>query len=195
MSQELMDMIARMGGTDAIAAMAARVGIPPAQAESAVAALVPALSAGMANQAASGNTGLVNTLSGIAASMTGSAASDQAVAHGTDIVSQIFGSHDVTQAVTERAAATSGVSPGQLAALLPMVATLAASALGNGTGTVAAPASGGIGGMLGGLLGSLTGGGATSGGAAGALLAMLDANKDGSPFDDILGMAGKFMKH
>lgn len=191
MSQAILDMIARMGGADAVTAMAARVGLTPEQAQTAMAALVPAIAGGMAKQVQAGNTDVVDSVAGTAAAFTGSAASDQAVGHGTEILGQVFGSQDVTAAVAQNAAAKTGLDAGALAALLPMVATLAASALGNGSAAVAAPAaSGGLGGLLGGLLGG-------SGGASGAaamLMNMIDTNKDGNPLDEIMGMAGKFLK-
>lgn len=190
MAQQLMDMIARMGGTDAIAAMAAKVGMTPEQAESAVAALVPALAGGMAKQAAAGNGGIVDQLSGLAAGFTGSAASEQAVSHGNNILGQLFGGADESAAVAQGVAAKTGLDLSSLSALMPMVATMAASALGNGTGTVAAPAaSGGIGGMLSGLMGGNSGGGAAS-----AIMNMIDTNKDGNPLDEIMGFAKGFMK-
>lgn len=183
MTQQIMDMIARMGGADGVAAMAARVGLSPEQAQSAVAALVPALAGGMAKQAQAGNGGIVDQMAGMAAAFTGSAASDGAVAQGNEILGNVFKSEDVSRAVAAQAAGQTGLDLGALTALLPMVATMAASALGNGTGTVAQPGGGGLGGMLGGLLG----GGQQQGGAAGALIGMIDANKDGNPLDDILG--------
>ncbi|WP_426166838.1 DUF937 domain-containing protein [Sandarakinorhabdus sp. DWP1-3-1] len=182
MSQQMMDMIARMGGADSIAAMAAKVGISPEQAQGAVAALLPAVTGGMARQAQTDGS-IVDQLAGMAAAYTGSAAGDGAVAQGNDILGSIFGSKDVSRAVASDAAGKTGLDIGALKALLPMVATMAASALGNGTGTVAAPASGGLGGMLGGLLGGAGG----SGGAAGALMNMIDTNKDGNPLDEIMG--------
>jgi hypothetical protein len=191
MTQQMMDMIARMGGADGIAAMAAKVGLSPEQAQSAVAALVPAVTGGMAKQAQAGNGSLVDQLAGMAAAYTGSAAGDGAVSQGNEILGNIFGSKDVSRTVAAQAAGQTGLDIGALKALLPMVATMAASALGNGTGTVAAPAQGGLAGMLGGLLG---GGAATSGGAAGALMNMIDTNKDGNPLDEIMGMASGFLK-
>jgi hypothetical protein len=190
MAQQLMDMIARMGGADGVAAMASRVGLTPDQAQAAMAALMPAVTGGMAKQAQAGNGSIVDQLAGMAAAYTGSAAGDGAIAQGNDILGSIFGGEDVTKAVAAQAAGQTGLDVGALTALLPMVATMAASALGNGTGTVAAPAGGGLGGLLGGLLG----GGASQAGAAGALLAMLDTDKDGNPLDDILGMASSFLK-
>ena len=189
MTQQLMDMIARMGGADGIAAMAGRVGLSPDQAQAAMASLLPAVTGGMAKQAQSGNGAIVDQLAGMAAAYTGSAASDGAVSQGQDILGSIFGSKDVSRPVAAQAAGQTGLDIGALKALLPMVATMAASALGNGTGTVAAPAQGGLGGMIGGMFG-----GGNHGGAAGALLAMVDTNKDGNPLDDILGMAASFLK-
>lgn len=187
MAQQLMDMIARMGGADGVAAMAARVGLTPDQAHAAMAALVPAVTGGMAKQAQAGNGALVDQLAGMAAAYTGSAAGDGAVTQGNDILGNIFGSKDVSRAVAAQAASQTGLDVNALKALLPMVATMAASALGNGTGTVAAP-TGGLGGLLGGLLGG------NQGGAAGALMAMVDTNKDGNPLDEIMGMAANFLK-
>jgi hypothetical protein len=156
-----------------------------------MAALIPAVTGGMAKQAQAGNGSIVDQLAGMAAAYTGSAAGDGAIAQGNDILGSIFGGEEVTTAVAAQAAGQTGLDIGSLTALLPMVATMAASALGNGTGTVAAPSGGG---GLGGLLGGLLGGGQSQGGAAGAVLAMLDTNKDGNPLDEILGMASSFLK-
>lgn len=194
MAQQLMDMIARMGGADGIAAMATRVGLTPDQTQAAMAALMPAVTGGMTRQAQSGNGSVIDQLAGMAAAHTGSAAGDGAVAQGNDILGSIFGSKDVSRAVAAQAAGQTGLDLGALKALLPMVATMAASALGNGTGTVAASSPGGLGGMLGGLLGGGNQAAGSQGGAAGALLGMIDANKDGNPMDDIMGRAAKFLK-
>ena len=199
MAQQLIDLIARMGGADGIAAMAARVGMTPDQAQAAMAALLPAVTGGMAKQAQSGNGEVIDQLAGMAAAYTGSAAGDGAVAQGQDILGSIFGSKDVSRAVAAQAAGQTGLDIGALKALLPMVATMAASALGNGSGTVAAPGQTGLGGLLGGLLGGSSGGqggmqGGGQGGAAGALLAMIDTNRNGNPLDEIMGMAAGFLK-
>lgn len=191
MTTQILDMIARMGGADGIAAMASRVGLTPEQAQAAMAALAPAVAGGMAKQAQAGNGGLVDELAGMAAAFTGSAASDGAITQGTNILQHALPG-DTASAVAAQAAARTGLDPAALMALLPMVATMAASALGNGTGTVSAAAGGGgLAGMLGGLLG---GGGNATGGASNALIAMIDTNKDGNPLDEIMGMASGFLK-
>jgi len=50
---------------------------------------------------------------------------------------------------------------------------------------------GGLGDLLGGMLG---GGQAAAGRGAPSLASMLDLDGDGNPLDDILGMAGKFLR-
>ena len=67
MSQQILDMIARMGGADSVAAMASRVGLSPEQGQAAMAALVPALAGGMAKQVQAGNGSVVDSVAGLAA--------------------------------------------------------------------------------------------------------------------------------
>lgn len=203
MSQQLLEMINRFGGSSAVEAMAARVGLSPEQTQSAMAALMPAVAGGMAKQVENDGPDALNAAAAPAATMAAGAgaASDTAVEHGTGILGSLFGSSQVTDAVTSHAAAATGLDMSKLSALLPMVATLAAGALGHAGGQTAAPAEGGgISGMLGGLVSQFTGGGAQgtgagSGGAAGSLMSMLDFNKDGNPMDDIMGMVGKLRGH
>lgn len=202
MSQQLLDLINRFGGEEAVAAMAARVGLSPEQTQSAMAALMPAVAGGMAKQVDAEGPAALDAVAAPATTLAagGAVASDAAVAHGTSILGSLFGSSQVTDVVTGNAAAATGLDVSKLAALLPMVATLAAGALGHAGGQSAAPAAGGgIGGMLGGLLGQITGGntagGAPATGAAGTLLSMLDFNKDGNVMDDVMGMVGKLRGH
>ena len=195
MAQQLLDLIDRVGGADAVAAMAARVGLTPEQTQSAMAALMPAVAGGMTKQVQADGPAALDAAAAPAAALAGgAAASDAAVAHGTGILGSLFGSSEVTDAVAGHAATATGLDVSKLTALLPMVATLAAGALGQagGQGT---SAGGGIGGMLSGLIGQFTGGataaGAAPAGAAGTLMSMLDANKDGNVMDDIMGMVSK----
>jgi hypothetical protein len=198
MSQQLLDLINRFGGEDAVAAMAARVGLSPEQTQSAMAALMPALAGGMAKHVEANGPATLDAAAGTATAMTtgGAVASDAAVDHGTSILGSLFGSSQVTDVVTGNAAAATGLDASKLAALLPMVATLAAGALGHAGGQ--APAAGGIGGMLGGLLGQITGGtagAAPATGAAGTLMSMLGGNTGGNVMDEVMGMVGKLGGH
>ena len=195
MSQELLDLANRFGGTQAIEAMAARVGLSPEATQSAMAALMPAVAGGMASHVeANGPAALDAAVAPAAGVVTGDgAASDAAVAHGGGLLASLFGGGDVASTVTNEAAAATGIDASKLAALLPMVATLAAGALGHAatapaaTADGAAPAEGGIGGMLGGLLGSVTGGSAPAGGAAGVLGSLLSGGSGGA-LGGIMGM-------
>ena len=202
MSEQLFDLIKQFGGENAVSAMAARVGLSPEQTQSAMAALMPAIAGGMTQQVAANGPAELNAAAAAAANVDHT--SDAGIEQGSSILGSLFGGHDVAGAVTERAAAATGIDPSKIAMLMPMLATLASGALAHGAanGVNAAPAAaegGGIGGMLSGMLGRMTGGGAaagtgTPGGAAGTLLGMLDLNKDGNPMDDIMGMLGKLRK-
>jgi hypothetical protein len=98
----------------------------------------------------------------------------------------------VSRTVAQNASTTSGIDPALLKKMLPMLAMLLAGFMAKqGMSQPAAPAdsgSGGLGGLRGGLLGQ--GGASRAPGLAG----MLDLDGDGNPLDDIIGMAGKFMR-
>ncbi|MGI4877450.1 MAG: DUF937 domain-containing protein [Janthinobacterium lividum] len=202
MSQQLLDLIDRFGGPEAVSSMATRVGLSPEQAQSAMAALMPAVAGGMAKQVEAGGPAALDSAATPAVALASgqTIASDAAVAHGHGLVGQFFGSSAVAEEVTSRAATATGLDMSKIAALLPMVATLAAGALGHAGQAVtpAAPAAqANAGGLLGNLLDQFTSApparaeGAPQGGAAATLLSMLDFNKDGNPMDDIMGLVGK----
>ena len=122
---------------------------------------------------------------------------------GNDVLGQIFGSKDVSRTVAGHAAEQSGVDASVLKKMLPILAMLVTGYLAHQKGVGGGEAEGGtLGGGLGGLgsiLGSVLGGGGqasapASGGMLGQLGSLLDMDGDGNPLDDIMGMAGKFMK-
>jgi hypothetical protein len=78
--------------------------------------------------------------------------------------------------------------------MLPVLAMLVAGYMAKQGRASAAPQTGGGGlaDMLGGMLGGGTQG--SQGGGGSGLASMLDLNGDGNPLDDILGMAGKFLR-
>ena len=109
----------------------------------------------------------------------------------------------VSRTVAGHAAEQSGVDASVLKKMLPILAMLVAGYLAHQKGVGGGEAEGGtLGGGLGGLgsiLGSVLGGGGqasapASGGMLGQLGSLLDMDGDGNPLDDIMGMAGKFMK-
>lgn len=193
MSQELLDLVNRFGGTQAVEDMAARVGLSPEATQSAMAALMPAVAGGMANHVATNGPAALDEAAAPATAVVAGegAASDAAVAHGGGLLGSLFGGHAGTSAVADHAAAATGIDAAKLEALLPMVATLAAGALSHAGGTPASGAGGGgIGGMLGGLVGQFTGGGTGGGGQGGAasVLTSTLGSGGGNPLDSILGM-------
>ena len=167
MSQQLLDLINRVGGADAVASMAARVGLSPEQTQSAMAALVPSVAGGLQRHAETVGADQVDAVSASAAALATPAAigSGEAISHGEALADQLFGGAGGAAAVVAKAAQATGLDPSILAQLLPMVTTLTA-------GTLASPATGAQGTM-------------------GTLMGMLDINKDGNPLDDIAGFAGK----
>jgi len=196
---QLTDILAQTGGLQSIAK---ELGISETQAASGAQALVPAILGGFKKQAQSQPAGLEG-LGGLLGQLGGGGLLDQVLApqptdvgRGNDVLGQIFGSKDVSRAVTQNAASQSGLDPSLLKKMLPMLAMVVAGFMAKQHGGGAAQPSAaaeGLGSRLGGLLGGLTSG--TSGPGAGAtmpgLASMLDLNGDGNPLDDILRLVGK----
>ena len=192
---QVTEMLSALGGTQS---MARELGVSEAQARSGVEALLPAILGGFKKQAQSqpsGLDGLLNTVSGLG----GGSLMDEVLAprptdlnHGNDVLGQIFGSRDVSRTVAQNAANTSGLDPALLKKMLPMLAMLVAGMMAKQGGRApSAPAGGGLGDLLGGLIG----GGQTAGHTgAGSLASMLDLDRDGNPLDDIIGMAGRYLR-
>ena len=165
---------------------------------------MPAILGGFKKQAQAQPAGL-DGLGGLLGQLGGGGLFDQVLAPGTtdvrqgnDVLGQIFGSKDVSRTVAQDAASRSGLDPGLLKKMLPLLAMLVAGFLAKRqgadvAGAPAAPAGSGLGGLLGGLLGggAGVGAGAFPGGATPGLGSLLDLNGDGNALDDILRMAGK----
>jgi len=191
---QITDILAQTGGLQSIAR---ELGLSEEQATSGAAALAPAILGGLKKQAQSQPTG-IEGLGGLLGQLGGGGLLDNVLSPkptnsslGNDVLGQIFGSKDVSRAVAQNAASTSGLDPALLKKMLPILAMVVAgymSKQSGGPATQGASASGGLGGLLGGLLG---GGGSSAQGAASGFGAMLDMNGDGNPLDDIMRMAGK----
>lgn len=183
----LLDAILSEQEGGAVQQLAAQHGIEPQQAQSAISALLPGLTGALQGQLSQGGGGLENLL-GMLTSGAGQnylndpsqIAAPGAISDGNNILAQILGSKDASRALANQASAQTGIGPEILKQMLPVVASLAMGALGRQAqqSNLAAGAAAGAGG--GGLLDMLT--------------PMLDANRDGSVVDDVLGMAAKFLK-
>ena len=181
----LLDMILNTQDGGLVRQIANNFQLDEGSARSAIGALVPALSKGISRNTASpqGLDELIGALSrgnhsqyiDEPESVTRQAAIDD----GNGILGHIFGSKDVSRQVASRAAESTGVDTGILKKMLPMLASMAMGAtakrgLASGAAAqAAAPESGGLGSLLTGFL---------------------DADKDGSILDDVIGMAGRFMR-
>ena len=173
----LSDIIQNAQGGQAIGNLAQQFGLPQADAERAVSALIPALSQGMLAQASSSG-GLGGLLGGLMhpdhqASFSDPNAAAANTGTGNAALGTIFGSNSVVGQIVERASAASGVSPDVLRGMLPVLASIVmgglAKSMGNqGFGGILGQlASAAEGGGLGSILGQLGGGAAQPGAAPG----------------------------
>ena len=194
--------------------VAQQLNLDAGDAQNAMKHMLPALTKGLSNNMTSqgGLEGLLGALNSgqhqkyvDSPEVLGEASSIQ---DGNAILGHILGSKDVSRNVAGHAAQQTGVDFGALKKMLPMLATVVMGSLSkqsaqSGILQQGAGGAGGLGGLLGGalggsgglggLVGSMLGGGNKSGGGAMDVLgSFLDADKDGSALDDILGMAKKF---
>lgn len=145
----------------------------------AVEELIPALSRGLQKntQEAPGMDDLLEALRTGSHSRyvekPGSLGAPDTIKDGNDILGHIFGNKQVSREVANRASKKSGLSSSLLKKMLPVVATMVMGALSKKVIGTGAPASRK---QSGGLLGSL-----------------LDSDRDGSIWDDVLGMAARSM--
>ncbi|MGE0554569.1 MAG: DUF937 domain-containing protein [Gemmatimonadales bacterium] len=193
---ELTDVIARMGG---LRSMASELGVSESQAASGAAALLPAILGGFKKQAQA-RAEAPDGLGALLGQLGGGELLDDVLApaptnvnRGNDVLGAIFGSKDVSRAVAQHASGSSGVDPTTLKRMLPILAMVVTGLMAkqrSSSSQQSAAGPGGLGGLLGGLLGGGARGGSSAGGLGG-LASMLDADGDGNPLDDILGMMGR----
>lgn len=174
---DLLNTILQAGGGDAVKQLSKQFNLGEGQIAEVLEQVVPALGGGMQRNAQ--QSGGLDSLLG--ALQKGNhadyldnpakLADSSAQAEGNGILGHLLGSKDVSRALAGKASANTGVSDGIIKQMLPMVASLAMGAVGKQQ--QAAPQASSSGG-LGDLLGN-----------------MIDADKDGSAVDDLLGMAGK----
>jgi hypothetical protein len=193
---QILDVLGQTGG---LQSMARELGVSESQAASGAEALIPAILGGFKKQAQAQPAGVESVL-GMLGGLGGGGLLEEVlaprptnVAPGNDILGQIFGSKDVSRTVAQSAATRTGLDPSLLKKMLPVLTMLVAGYMSKHGKASAAPApasrTGGLGDVLGGMLG-----GGNAAGRGGGLTSMLDLDGDGNPLDDILGMAGKFMR-
>jgi hypothetical protein len=145
-------------GGAAVDNLASRFGISPAQAQSAIEALLPAFQMGLQNKVQS-NDGLGSILSHLgngihqeAYNNAGAAQSGTAAAQGTSVLGDLFGGPHTSTQVAQQASAESGVSAAVIQAMLPVIASMIMG------GLTHSAQSGGLGGILSQAIGAAMGG-------------------------------------
>jgi hypothetical protein len=179
----LLESILSAQNGDLVRQIATKLQLDEDQARSAMGALVPALGQGISRNASS-SKGLDDLVGALARGNHGRyldepavVADTAAVDEGNRILGHVFGDKAVSREVASRAANTTGIDSSILKQMLPMLATVAMGAMAKqGVGNAAASSD------------------AADGGLGGMLTSFLDADKDGSVLDDVMGMASKFLR-
>ena len=213
----LLDMIMSAQGGGVAQQAGAQLGLNQQQSQSAIAALLPAISSALKQNTAKpeGLAGLLGALQngshGQYLDNAQAVAQPSAMTDGNAILGHLFGSKDVSRAVAGHAAQQTGLDTSILKKMLPMVAAMAMGSLSKQTSQPSMAQ-----GLAGLAMGQLMGGGQKASGLGGLLSAvlgggqkkqvaqqhqqglgmlgnLLDADGNGSVMDDVLKMAMKGM--
>jgi len=184
---DLLNMILKAGNGQVLQQMATQLGANPEATQSALSQVVGALGKGVAkNVSGGGLEGLVKALgSGTHSrylenpSALGHA---DAITDGNGILGHILGGKEASVALAGQVAGNSGLSQDLVKKLLPMAAAAMMGALSKSTQGGQALTS---------QFGNLAAAGKSP--ALGGLLGMLDADGDGSPVNDVVGLAKRFL--
>lgn len=181
---DLVETILNQRNGAAVRQIESQFGLEPGEGRAALAALVPALAAGLQRNAQNPD-GLQGLLGALSSGRHEQYVEDpttleqpETIEDGNGILSHVFGSKDVSRQVAARASARTGLGADLLKRMLPMVATLVMGTLARRTSRTgaqaipgpASPAAGDLMGLLGGAL---------------------DRNRDGSMVDDVIGILGR----
>ncbi|HEV2553942.1 MAG TPA: DUF937 domain-containing protein [Bosea sp. (in: a-proteobacteria)] len=145
----LFEMMQQAQNGQAMENLARQYGLSQMQTQAAIEALLPAFSMGLQRQTqdpyAFGSLAQMMTASpfGRIFDANGDGIPDNARSAGTDVLSQLFGSKEVSNAVAAQAAATSGVGQAVLKQMLPVIAAMVMG------GLTKSAQSNGLGGILG----------------------------------------------
>jgi hypothetical protein len=164
-----------------------QIGANPAETQQAISASIPALLAGLQQQAATGEPGLQQAvaqdhdgsiLDNIAGYLNGTAGLDSRTTDGNGILDHVLGGQQT--AVQQALSSRTGLSSSTIANLLPILAPIIMGFLGLQARSSSGGGSGGLG-DLGSILGGLTGGqpGMGSGGLGDILGSILGGNQKG----------------
>jgi len=214
MAINLLDMIMGAQGGNTAQQVGAQLGLNQQQSQSAIAALLPAISSALKQ-----NTNNPQGLAGLLGALQNGnheqylenpqmLGQPETVNDGNAILGHLFGSKDVSRAVAGHAAQKTGIGADVLKKLLPLVATMAMGSLSKQTRQPSMKSAltglamqhlmgGGQKSGLGSILGAVTGANnrqrqqaqQTHQQGMGIIGKLLDADGDGSMMDDVLRMA------
>lgn len=177
----LMDAILNSGGSP-VSQISRKFGLGETEVTTAISSLLPALTNGIKKNVSQkgGLEGLLGALNSGGHERyledPEALSREEAVSDGNGILGHLLGSKDVSRQLAGRASKNTGISAGILKKILPLVAGLAMGALnkqGNKSGVLTQAKK------------------SRSSSGLGSLISLLDSDGDGSPIDDILGIAGK----
>ena len=181
----LLSTILESNGGNIVQQLSRQFGVNENQARSAAGQLIPALARGVQKNVSSadGLAGLLGALQGGSHEKyldnPNSLADQDTVSDGNSILGHILGSKDVSRNVASHAAGETGLDASMLKKMLPVVAALSMGAMSKKLKQ----------GELGNIASLQSG---SSAGGLGMFASFLDADKDGSVMDDVLGLAKKF---
>jgi len=181
----LLEMLLDAQGSPALKQLTSAFGVNEGDAKNALSALVPALARGMQNNLAQQN-GLEDLLGALTRGQhqryldqPDTVDTGQATEEGNAILGHLLDSKDVSRRVASHAAAQTGMDTGLLKRMLPVIATLVMGSVSKQAGAQQLPGA--------------AAGAAGAAGVGGLLTQFLDADKDESVIDDLMGLARKFL--
>lgn len=181
---DILELIAGAQGGGAVNQLASQFGLKPEQAQSAMAALLPALAGGLQRNMSSesGLSGLMSALESgrheAYLEQPDTLARPETVTDGNGILGHILGSKDASRQVATEASQKTGIDPAVLKKMLPLVAALAMAGLSRQTKSAGGGArAAGLAALLGPLLKGAGGGQGLGGGLGGMLGGLLDKRR------------------
>jgi hypothetical protein len=160
----LFEIMQQAQGGNAMQNLSRQFGLSPDQTQNAVAAVLPAFQMGLERQTQNIDM-FSNFMQQLASGQhaqfvdrDGDGIPDEAAPMGNDVLGQLFGGKAVSNAVTQQAAAMSGISNSIMKAMLPVIASMIMGGLFKGMNNK------GFGDMLGQIAGQMMGGGNPMGG-------------------------------
>ncbi len=180
--EQLLEMLMGQQNQGNIGDIMDKFGLDENQARKAIGSLLPGVTQGIQKQAQSQNNEVLSQLANAQQQRyldddEARLYDDSAIEEGNNILGQVFGSKDVSRQVAGQAAAQTGLDTGIMKKLLPMVASMAMGAIGKQASAQGMQGNqNGVMDLVGSLLGGNQGG------------------NDGFGLDDIMNIAGKFLR-